>query len=236
MKLILPVKGYPISLGFGEVYGADVRGDGWDFSGKRHNGVDFACPLGTPVRASADGRVVFSGWDSTGYGNLIRIRHADGSETRYAHLSAFATLEGSFIGQGQVIGLSGASGNVTGAHLHWEYRTADGEAVDPMGFLAGSDFADDGTDENNENQSHSTELSVGETAKIAVQTANIRDSAFGSVIGQVQQGTAVEVLSEAQSAQGLNWRRVRAEFWVAEADWDGTRILEGTTESEGRYF
>ena len=226
MKLILPVEGYPISLGFGEVYGANVRGDGWDFGGKRHNGVDFACPLGTPVRASANGRVVFCGWDSTGYGNLIRIRHADGSETRYAHLSAFATLEGSFIRQGQVIGLSGASGNVTGAHLHWEYRTADGKAVDPMGLLAGSDSSDDGADEVNEKKSHSSALSVGKMAEIVVQTANIRDNAFGSIIGQVQAGTVVEVLSEAQTAQGLNWRRVRAEFWVAERDWDGTRILE----------
>ena len=236
MKLILPVEGYPISLGFGEVYGANVRGDGWDFGGKRHNGVDFACPLGTPVRASANGRVVFCGWDSTGYGNLIRIRHSDDSETRYAHLAAFITSYGAAVYPGQPIATSGATGNVTGDHLHWEYRTADGKAVDPMGLLAGSDSSDDGADEVNEKKSHSSALSVGKMAEIVVQTANIRDSAFGSVIGQVQAGTAVEVLSEAQTAQGLNWRRVRAEFWVAEADWDGTRILEGVTESRERDF
>ena len=236
MKLILPVEGYQVTLPFGAVYDTDIRGKGWNYAGQRHSGVDFGCPAGTTVRASAAGKVVFCRWDSTGYGNLIRIAHPDGSETRYAHLAAFITSYGAAVYPGQPIATSGATGNVTGDHLHWEYRTADGKAVDPMGLLAGSDSSDDGADEVNEKKSHSSALSVGKMAEIVVQTANIRDSAFGSVIGQVQAGTAVEVLSEAQTAQGLNWRRVRAEFWVAEADWDGTRILEGVTESRERDF
>ena len=136
MKLVLPVEGFPVTLPFGAVYGVDIRGKGWNYAGQRHSGVDFGCPVGTTVRASAAGKVVFCGWDSTGYGNLIRIRHADGSETRYAHLAAFITSSGASVYPGQPIATSGATGNVTGAHLHWEYRREDKRAVDPMEFVA----------------------------------------------------------------------------------------------------
>ena len=98
---------------------------------RMHQGVDFAAPTGTPVLAAADGvieRIGFAG----GYGRLIALRHPDGAETRYAHLSAFARgLEpGSRVGQGEVIGRVGASGMATGPHLHYEIAE-DGVLVDP---------------------------------------------------------------------------------------------------------
>lgn len=98
---------------------------------RMHQGIDFAAPRGTPVFAAADGVVEQAGWAS-GYGRTIRLRHANGAETRYAHLAAAAAglRPGMPVRQGQVIGKVGASGLATGPHLHFEL-IADGRQVDP---------------------------------------------------------------------------------------------------------
>lgn len=97
-----------------------------------HQGIDFAAPTGTPVYAAADG-VVASLGTTRGYGRIIRLRHADGIETGYAHLSAFgANLQvGTRVAQGDVIGRVGSSGLSTGPHLHYEV-VAGGRQVDPV--------------------------------------------------------------------------------------------------------
>jgi len=94
-----------------------------------HHGVDIAAPEGTPIRAWRSGEVVFAG-DRGGYGNLIILRHADGSETRYAHCRDMKVRKGEVIGAGQTIGSVGQTGRATGPHLHFELRR-DGEPVDP---------------------------------------------------------------------------------------------------------
>jgi len=94
---------------------------------KGHTGIDYACPAGTEILASADGLVVHAGWDPTGYGNLVIIKHNDGESTLYAHLSEIKTVIWKKVKQGDVIGLSGYTGNCVpageaGAHLHFEAR------------------------------------------------------------------------------------------------------------------
>ncbi|MEO5378062.1 MAG: peptidoglycan DD-metalloendopeptidase family protein [Magnetococcus sp. DMHC-6] len=93
---------------------------------RAHKGVDYAAPTGTPVRASANGRVIFKG-DKSGYGNMIVIHHNDTYTTAYAHLSSYAKNlhEGSTVQQGQVIGKVGMTGAATGPHLHYEVRVND---------------------------------------------------------------------------------------------------------------
>jgi len=88
---------------------------------RRHAGIDFAAPSGTPVRAVGDGAVIQAGY-SGGFGNLIEIRHRDGMVTRYGHLRGFAPglREGQVVTQGQVIGFVGSTGLSTGPHLHFE--------------------------------------------------------------------------------------------------------------------
>ncbi len=88
---------------------------------RRHAGIDFTAPLGTPVRAVGDGAVISAGW-AGGFGKLIEIRHRDGMVTRYGHLRAFApTLrEGQVVEQGDVVGFVGSTGLSTGPHLHFE--------------------------------------------------------------------------------------------------------------------
>jgi murein DD-endopeptidase MepM/ murein hydrolase activator NlpD len=99
---------------------------------KMHTGVDWAAPMGTPVFASGNGRIEKVGWES-GYGKYIRIKHANGYETAYGHLTAYArgSKEGARVHQGQVIGFVGSTGLSTGSHLHYEI-IVNGRFVDPM--------------------------------------------------------------------------------------------------------
>lgn len=99
---------------------------------KWHAGTDYAAPIGTPVRAVADGRVVKAARNWVA-GNYVVIRHDDGTESKYLHLHerAAPVVEGARIRQGEVIGLVGKSGRVTGPHLHFELRDAEGRPLDP---------------------------------------------------------------------------------------------------------
>ncbi|MEL6886593.1 MAG: M23 family metallopeptidase [Pseudomonadota bacterium] len=100
---------------------------------RMHKGVDFAASLGTPLYATADGVVVHAGWQS-GYGRLVKIQHEFGIETRYAHLSKLRVKVGQRVSRGDRIGDMGASGRVTGVHLHYEVRVG-GKAVNPMIYI-----------------------------------------------------------------------------------------------------
>ncbi|HEY3679688.1 MAG TPA: M23 family metallopeptidase [Bradyrhizobium sp.] len=99
---------------------------------RMHTGVDWGAPMGTPVYASGNGEIEKIGWEG-GYGKYIRIRHTNGYETGYGHLSAFARNmdEGTKVRQGQLIGYVGSTGLSTGAHLHYEILI-NGRFVDPM--------------------------------------------------------------------------------------------------------
>ncbi|MFK0376231.1 M23 family metallopeptidase [Pandoraea sp. NPDC090278] len=101
-----------------------------------HTGVDFAAPVGTPVRAAADGEVSFIGFQHNGYGRYIVISHRYGSETLYAHLSAVVEnlRVGDTVAAGERIGDIGRTGTATGPHLHFELRR-NGNPVDPGPLL-----------------------------------------------------------------------------------------------------
>jgi murein DD-endopeptidase MepM/ murein hydrolase activator NlpD len=101
--------------------------------GRLHAGIDLAAPEGTPIRAADSGRVVLAAWTG-GYGNYTCVQHTGSLSTCYAHQSSFATSNGANVGQGQVIGYVGNTGNSFGAHLHFEVRV-NGSPVDPMGYL-----------------------------------------------------------------------------------------------------
>lgn len=99
-----------------------------------HPGIDYAVPTGTPVLAAGDGTVIFAGVQS-GFGNVVQIDNGGGIVTTYGHLSAFAVSPGQLVSDGQQIALSGATGNVTGPHLHFQVNV-DGVAVDPTTYLS----------------------------------------------------------------------------------------------------
>lgn len=120
-SFIWPVSGGRISSHFGPRWGGF------------HEGLDIAVPTGTPVRASKEGYVTFSGWNG-GYGNAIDIDHGGGVVTRYAHNSRLLVSRGSFVYQGQVIAYSGNTGRSTGPHLHFEIRL-NNRPVNPIRYL-----------------------------------------------------------------------------------------------------
>jgi hypothetical protein len=102
-------------------------------SSELHTGQDFAVPSGTRTMAVTKGVVAFTGWGG-GYGNLVKIRHANGVETWYAHLSRITVDVGDTVDRGTVIALAGSTGNSTGPHLHLETRVR-GNPTDPIPWL-----------------------------------------------------------------------------------------------------
>jgi len=98
-----------------------------------HYGVDLAVPVGSDVMVTADGWVSRIGTDPDGWGLFVDVVHpASGYLTRYAHLSRVEVREGQPVRRGHVIAQSGESGNSVGAHLHYEVRTRDGRAINPL--------------------------------------------------------------------------------------------------------
>ncbi|MFD7413306.1 peptidoglycan DD-metalloendopeptidase family protein [Kitasatospora purpeofusca] len=116
----------------GTAYG--VAGSMW--ASGHHTGADFVAATGTPLRAVAAGTVVKAG-NGGAYGNEVEIKLADGKYAEYAHLSSIGVSIGQTVTAGQQIGLSGATGNVTGPHLHFEIRTGSeyGSDIDPIAYL-----------------------------------------------------------------------------------------------------
>jgi peptidoglycan hydrolase-like protein with peptidoglycan-binding domain len=106
-------------------------GDGFGFVGGRtHTGLDYPAGYGSRVGAAGRGRVVFAGWNSGGYGNLVVVKHRLGFETWYAHLASIAVSPGQWLVGGNTIGYVGSTGRSTGPHLHFEVRRF-GTPIDP---------------------------------------------------------------------------------------------------------
>lgn len=110
-----------------------TSGYGWRW-GRMHRGIDIAAPIGTPIVAAASGEVINVGWQS-GYGNVIKLKHLDGSVTVYGHNHKNLVTHGQKVEQGEQIAEMGNTGRSTGSHLHFEIRLADEVAVDPLGLL-----------------------------------------------------------------------------------------------------
>lgn len=118
--------------------GVFTSGYGWRW-GRMHRGIDIAGPIGTPIVAAASGVVITAGWNSGGYGNMIDIRHADGSITRYAHNNRLLVRSGQTVEQGQQIAEMGSTGFSTGPHSHFEIHLPGQGAVNPMAYLSRSE-------------------------------------------------------------------------------------------------
>ena len=102
-------KEWPITQGYGE-----------KVTSVFHTGIDYGCPIGTSILASAEGIVMYAAYDTAGYGNAVIIKHESEKSTLYAHLSDISVKVGQTVRQGELIGHSGTTGNSTGPHLHFE--------------------------------------------------------------------------------------------------------------------
>lgn len=101
--------------------------------GSHHDGIDYAAPIGTPVKAAGGGRVVHVGY-SSGYGRTVIIEHQEGMRTLYSHLKSYNVNVGQRVNRGQTIARTGNSGRSTGPHLHFEVRV-NGRPVNPENYL-----------------------------------------------------------------------------------------------------
>ncbi len=118
---IKPISGGTLTSSYGQRWG------------RTHEGVDWACSVGTSVKASSEGTVTQAGW-MNGYGYCVTISHANGMSTRYGHMSKVAVSVGQTVSQGDIIGYSGNTGRSTGPHLHFEIRK-NGVAMNPFDYL-----------------------------------------------------------------------------------------------------
>ncbi|MEV8088572.1 M23 family metallopeptidase [Streptomyces nigra] len=128
LSYVSPIAGSYVSTSY--------QSGGAVWSSGSHTGIDFHAASGTSVHAVGAGTVVEAGWGGA-YGNNVVIKMNDGTYTQYGHLSSIGVSVGQAVTPGQQIGLSGATGNVTGAHLHFEARTTAeyGSDIDPVAYL-----------------------------------------------------------------------------------------------------
>ncbi|AFY59822.1 M23 family metallopeptidase [Synechococcus sp. PCC 6312] len=122
LRFIWPAQGV-LTSGFGPRWG------------RMHRGIDIAAPVGTPVLASAPGVITYARWNDGGYGNLVEIRHNDGTLTLYGHNQRLRVREGQYVQQGELIADMGSTGRSTGPHVHFEIRPMGRGAINPMLFL-----------------------------------------------------------------------------------------------------
>ncbi|MER6105557.1 M23 family metallopeptidase [Streptomyces sp. NPDC001832] len=122
----LPTSSYTVTSTYGQA------GSMW--SSGHHTGLDFAAPTGTPIKAVHGGTIKSAGWSgSYGYRTVLELE--DGTEVWYCHQSSISVSVGQKVTTGDTIGRVGATGNVTGPHLHLEVHTPDGAGIDPMAWL-----------------------------------------------------------------------------------------------------
>jgi murein DD-endopeptidase MepM/ murein hydrolase activator NlpD len=117
------------------VHGRVIAGFGSKPNGTQNDGINIAVPEGTQVKAADDGVVAYAGNELKGYGNLVLVRHSNGYVSAYANASELLVKRGDTIRRGQVIALSGQTGNVTSPQLHFEIRKGS-TPVDPTKYLA----------------------------------------------------------------------------------------------------
>ena len=211
---------YPITQSYGEIV------EGVTYKGEPHTGIDYGCPLGTPILAAADGTVKYASLDHTGYGNMVIIEHADGKATVYAHLSMISAVQCRKVSRGDLIGYSGQSGYATGPHLHFEarriwydYKTHE----DPVTFLPLMSV-DDSIQQEPEPQHK--EIPEGK-CRVACDYAYVRSWNDLTRARLLNRGDKVYAYKDVKySDSGLPFRFIGAGLCIAEYDIDGTQILE----------
>ena len=223
-----PFKGdYPISQGYGELI------PGVTYKDRPHTGIDYACPVGTEILASADGIVKYSGYEKTGYGNWIVIEHEKGKCTLYAHLSERNVFANQKVRQGDVIGLSGNTGNSTGPHLHFEARRVwcdwrshfDPMSLPLMNVFEKSEIGNQKSDIEDSQQPAASSRQAG-VYQVVCEAAWVRDWATLSRVKLIYKGERVYLFEDRKEMDGLTFYYIGAGYAMAAFDAEGTRMLD----------
>lgn len=224
--MIYPLKNYIVTQRFGETI-TDSQG---------HTGIDLYQPIGTPVYASEGGDILAAGiinnaYGNTAYGNCILIDHKNGYYTFYAHLNTIKVKKGMSVIQGAVIGTVGATGNVTGPHLHFEIRTNPlwnrKNFIDPESILGKVEDKIPSINIPLPNDKKENIFSIGENVKISGSLVNMRNAAgyTGKIITELKNGVQLKVIGDKESKDGLDWYPVQLIGYVASSN-GFTSLLE----------
>lgn len=225
MSFRQPFKGdYPITLDFGEPC------DGLYKPGE-HKGIDFGCPIGTEILASDDGYIIFTGTNPKTYGQYIVISHGNGYVTYYAHLSERKVKQDQHVEKGEVIGLSGSTGNSTGPHLHFEVHSGSA-VIDPKTVLQNVFDADPNTYTPEPEKPEFEHVQSG-FCVVVCDVANVRCHCdMSRVIGTRQKGDVIAVGDEITIWNGLPYRDYydpTYKCWLRIAEHDPwTQIIKNT--------
>lgn len=218
-----PFRGeYPITQQYGEVI------PGVTYQGKPHTGIDYGCPAGTEILASADGIVLKSGWDVTGYGNVIIIMHDAKHATLYAHLNKCSVYLNQKVKQGDVIGLSGATGATTGPHLHfearkkWNVHTTHFNPYD-LPLMSVDDSIQPAA--GNQKPAETDRIPAG-IYRVACDIVNVRNWDTLQIEKQSYRGDQVYVFDQAKNAGEITFYYIGAGSAMAAVDIEGTILLE----------
>ena len=213
-----PLKNYIITQKFGETI-TDPKG---------HTGLDLYQPVGTPVYATEGGDIIVAGkinnaYGNSAYGNCVLINHKNGYYTFYAHLDTIKVKSGMSVIQGATIGTVGATGNVTGPHLHFEVRTNPiwnrKNFIDPEPMLKpienNSSVINIPSMNNNKN-----DFNIGDNVKISGSLVNMRDAAgyTGEIITELKNGIKLKITGNKENKDGLDWYPVQLEGYVASSN------------------
>ena len=206
-----PLKNYIITQKFGETI-TDPKG---------HTGIDLYQPIGTPIYAAEGGDILAAGkinnaYGNTAYGNCVLIDHKNGYYTFYAHMNTVKVKTGMSVIQGTVIGTVGATGNVTGPHLHFEVRTNPvwnrKNFIDPESVLK-----IENPNPIKQNNNNNNEFNIGDSVKISGSLVNMRKSAgySGEIITELKNGVNLKIIGNKETKDGLDWYPVQINGYVA---------------------
>ena len=210
------VGGYKISLDYGEKFEPLYTDE------SPHRGIDYLTPEGTEILASADGYVSMTAELQAGYGHYIVLTHSEGYQTVYAHLSDIKVRIGQHIAKGQVIALSGNTGNSTGPHLHFEVRR-NNLPIDPKSVLQSVFDTDPDT------YTPKAETPVFESVRegyceVVCDVANARCHCdMSRVMGTLKRGDVICIGNEVTMYNGLPYRDyfdAHANCWLRIAEHD----------------
>ena len=225
-----PFKGsYPITLDYGEEWLPTYKAG-------EHKGIDYGCPEGTPILASADGTVIRTGYVASGYGQYVLIQHEDGSGTVYAHLKQIKVKDYATVSQGDVIGWSGSTGKSTGPHLHFEWRrvaTKYDTAEDPKTRLQSVLDKEPNTCTPGPVKPQFEAVQSG-LCVVVCDAANVRCHCdMTRIIGQRKKGTVISIGDEVTMYNGLPYRDyydAEKKCWLRIAEHDPTdQIIKNFT-------
>lgn len=206
IKLIVPVNG-PITQLFGENPEFYKK---WGYAG--HNGIDYGIPNGTLVGAAAAGTVAAVSFENGGYGNYVKISHADGEKTYYtyyAHLASTAVTAGQKVKAGTVIGYSNNTGASTGPHLHFGLKI-DGENPDYKGYVNPMPYFSAG------GETEAGDISVGTDIPDAVMLHSLSFEVTADVLN-VRNGPGVEyaIIGQLQKGASVTGKRLQSRsVWI----------------------